>query len=52
MVTQAEDAVSSNDLSRCRSAAQQMRRAGVVIPAPLLALSAMDPKLLEAAHRP
>jgi hypothetical protein len=52
MVTQAEDAIGSNDLSRCRTAAQQMRRAGVVIPAPLLALSAMDLKLLEAAQRP
>ncbi|WP_407529502.1 hypothetical protein [Methylobacterium oryzisoli] len=52
MITKAEDAIGSNDLSRCRSAAQQMRRAGVVMPAPLLALSAMNPKLLEAAQRP
>ena len=47
-----EAAAANNDLSGCRAAAQQMRRAGVVMPAPLLALSAMNIRLLEAAQRP
>lgn len=44
-----EAAAEKNDLSGCRAAAQQMRRAGVVMPGPLLALSAMEVRLLEAA---
>lgn len=51
-VQQIEAAAAKNDLLACRAAAQQMRRAGVVMPAPLLALSALDPRLLEKAHRP
>jgi hypothetical protein len=47
-----EAAAEKKDLSGCRAAAQQMRRAGVVMPAPLLALSAMDVRLLEAAQQP
>jgi hypothetical protein len=51
-VQQVEAAAAKNDLQECRAVGQQMRRAGVAMPAPLLALSAMDPKLLEAAQRP
>ncbi|WP_419953479.1 hypothetical protein [Methylobacterium sp.] len=47
-----EDAAGSNDLGRCRDIAQTMRRSGVAMPAPLLALAAMSPQLLEAAPRP
>jgi hypothetical protein len=50
-VQQVEAAASSDDLLGCRAAAQKMRRAGVVMPGPLLALSAFDPKLLERARR-
>jgi hypothetical protein len=52
VVEQVEAAARSNDIGACRSAAQQMRRAGVAMPAPLIALSAMSVKLLEAAARP
>ncbi|GJD97329.1 hypothetical protein OCOJLMKI_4558 [Methylobacterium iners] len=51
-IEQVKAAARSNDLSACRSAAQQMRRAGVAMPAPLLALSAMDLNLLQAASQP
>ncbi|TFZ55363.1 hypothetical protein E4V01_22575 [Methylorubrum sp. Q1] len=51
-VTQIEAAARTNDLPACRAAAQSMRRAGVVMPAPLLALAAMTPKLLEGASSP
>lgn len=51
-VQQIENATGANDLQGCRAAAQTLRRAGVVMPGPLLALAAMSPKLLEAASRP
>jgi hypothetical protein len=51
-VQQAEIAAGTNDLQGCRAAAQTMRRAGIVMPGPLLALAAMSPKLLEAASPP
>lgn len=47
-----EEAAVSNDLGRCRDIAQTMRRAGVAMPAPLLALAAMSPRLLDAASHP
>ena len=50
-VQQVAAAAASNDLLGCRAAAQKMRRAGVVMPGPLLALSALDPKLLERVRR-
>ena len=50
-VQQVEAAAAGNDLLGCRAAAQKMRRGGVVMPGPLLALSALDPKLLEPARR-
>ncbi len=43
-VAQVDAAAGANDIQACRAAAQSMRKAGVVMPAPLLALSALDPK--------
>ncbi|PIK69127.1 hypothetical protein CS379_31440 [Methylobacterium frigidaeris] len=43
-VAQADAAAAANDIQACRAAAQSIRRAGVVMPAPLIALSALDPK--------
>ncbi|TNC05287.1 hypothetical protein FF100_35855 [Methylobacterium terricola] len=51
-VQEVEKASAENNLRGCRAAAQRMRKAGVMMPSPLLALSAMDPKLLEAAGQP
>ena len=51
-VQQIENAAGANDIQGCRAVAQTMRRAGVVMPGPLLALAAMSPKLLEAASHP
>jgi len=51
-IQQAERTSSTNDLRGCRTLAQGMRRRGVVMPSPLLALSAMRPELLQAAERP
>lgn len=42
-----EAAASANDLGACRSAARSMRAAGVVMPPPLLSLSALDPKFFQ-----
>lgn len=52
ILRQIEGAAGTNDIQGCRAAAQSMRRAGIVMPGPLLALAAMSPKLLEAAARP
>lgn len=51
-VQQAETAAGTNDLRGCRTVSQGMRRRGVVMPSPLLALSALKLELLEAAERP
>lgn len=42
----AQKAVEAKDVMACRDATQKMRRAGVNLPAPLLALAAFDPKIL------
>ncbi|KMO45016.1 hypothetical protein VQ03_00090 [Methylobacterium tarhaniae] len=47
-VAQVDAAAGANDIQACRAAAQSLRRAGVVMPAPLLALSALDPKFFAA----
>lgn len=39
----------ANDLTGCQKAVQKMRRGGVAVPAPLLALAALKPELLGAA---
>jgi hypothetical protein len=43
-VEQADALVGANNFSACREQAQKLRRAGVNMPVPLLALSALDPK--------
>lgn len=48
-VARADAAADTSDLQACRAVAQEMRRAGVAMPPPLIALSAMDPRLLEAS---
>ena len=50
-ISEIERAASSNDLAGCRAAGQTMRRAGVAMPAPLIALTAMSLNLLEASDR-
>lgn len=47
-IAQVDAAAASNDVQACRAAAQAIRRAGVVMPAPLIALSALDPKFFAA----
>ncbi len=42
----ARDASGQKDVLNCRKAAQDLRRAGLDLPADLLALSALDPKIL------
>ncbi|GEP12171.1 hypothetical protein [Methylobacterium gnaphalii] len=44
MVAKVEASAAANDQSACRGAARAMRIAGVVLPAPLLALAALDPR--------
>ena len=51
-VQQADAAAGGNDIRACRTIAQEMRRKGVVMPSPLLALAALKLQLLEAAERP
>jgi len=47
-VAQAEAAAAANDAAGCRASVQSMRRAGVTVPSPLLALGALDPKFFAA----
>jgi type IV secretory pathway VirB10-like protein len=47
-----ETAAQADDIKACKDAAQQMRRAGVKLPDPLLALAALDLKFLEGAKQP
>ncbi|MBY0299767.1 MAG: hypothetical protein K2X71_27650 [Methylobacterium sp.] len=49
MIEQVDAAAASRDVKACRAVARQMRTAGVVMPAPLLALAALDPKFFPAA---
>lgn len=51
MISQVEAAADNNDLATCRASAQIMRRSGVIMPAPLLALSAMRIDLLEISNQ-
>ena len=50
-ISEIERAATGNDLAGCRAAGQRMRRAGVAMPAPLVALSPMSLNLLEGADR-
>jgi hypothetical protein len=47
-VAQAEAAVTANDPGGCRGSVQAMRRQGVTLPSPLIALGALDPKFYAA----
>lgn len=51
-VQKVEQAAGGNDLQICRAVGQQMRRAGVALPAPLLALMALKSELLETSQKP
>ena len=44
VLAQLETAAGANDQTACRAAARAMRVAGVIMPPPLLALAALDPK--------
>ncbi|HEY7382758.1 MAG TPA: hypothetical protein VH835_01635 [Dongiaceae bacterium] len=47
-----EAAAQGNDLAACRNYGQQMRRAGMPMPPPLLALAGLDLKYLQQAQPP
>ena len=47
-----EAAAQGNDLTACRNYGQQMRRAGMVMPPPLIALAGLDLKYLQQAPQP
>jgi hypothetical protein len=47
-----ETAAGADDIKSCRDVAQQMRRAGVKLPDPLIALAALDLKFLESVRQP
>jgi hypothetical protein len=51
-IAKVEAAAQGNDLAACRQTAQQMRRAGLPMPNPLLALAAADLKYLQQAQPP
>lgn len=51
-IERVEAAARDNDVRGCRDVAQLMRRAGVAMPPPLLALAAMDPIRLEHSIAP
>ena len=49
-VEEAESLAEGNDLVACRQAARELRLAGVAVPAPLLALAALDPKFFNTSN--
>jgi hypothetical protein len=49
-IEKAQAAARDNNIAGCRGAAQEMRRAGVALPAPLIALAGLDLKYLQAAQ--
>jgi hypothetical protein len=51
-IEKAEAAARDHNLQGCRDAAQDMRKAGVVIPPPLLALAALDLKFFDTTPKP
>jgi hypothetical protein len=51
-IEKVEAAARGNDIAGCKAAAQEMRRAGVAMPAPLLALAGLDLKYLQTAAAP
>jgi hypothetical protein len=51
-VADAEQLAQGNDMGACREAAQKLRLAGVAVPAPLLALAALDLKFFNQQAQP
>jgi len=51
-VPDAEALAATNDHQACRNAARKLRIAGVAVPPPLLALTALDPKFFQPPARP
>ncbi|WP_200841088.1 hypothetical protein [Geminicoccus flavidas] len=51
-VEKAQAAAQTDDIGQCRAVAQELRRAGVTMPPPLLALAALDPKFFEGGEQP
>jgi hypothetical protein len=49
-VTEVEDLAGANDISGCRDAARKLRLAGVLMPPPLLALTALRPELQQTKN--
>jgi hypothetical protein len=50
-IEKVETAQRDHNLQGCRDAAQEMRRAGIVIPPPLLALAALDLKFFDTDQK-
>ncbi|AWN42024.1 hypothetical protein DK389_17890 [Methylobacterium durans] len=50
MIERVDAAARDNNIAACRDAARQMRVAGIPMPAPLLALSALDLKFFEGVQ--
>jgi hypothetical protein len=51
-VAAAEQLAAANDLPACREASRKLRLAGVSMPNPLLALTALDPKFHQTEPPP
>jgi hypothetical protein len=49
-VEEAESLAEGNDMTACRQAARKLRLAGAEVPAPLLALAALDPKYFNTSN--
>jgi hypothetical protein len=50
-IEKVETAARDHNLQGCRDVAQEMRRAGIVMPPPLLALAALDPKFFDTDQK-
>jgi hypothetical protein len=51
-IEEAEALARANDMLACRNASRKMRLAGVAMPPPLLALTALDPKFFQPQSQP
>ncbi|HWL70241.1 MAG TPA: hypothetical protein VNS22_17930 [Geminicoccus sp.] len=51
-VEKAQAAAQTGDIGQCRAVTQEMRRAGITMPPPLLALAALDPKFFGTGQQP
>jgi hypothetical protein len=50
-IEKVEAAARDNNLQGCRDAAKEMRKAGILMPPPLLALAALDPKFFDTDQK-